>query len=161
VVIANRDWRWRVRNHRNHGGQVEAPQIGTEYSNEYVAELMKQGVPMKEVIKRVTERDIELPREVTLHYFIYCLNLKSGKLEWKKEFYTGHPPGGRHRKNSFVSESPVTDGRHVYVYVANLGLWAFDLKGSPPGTLHLMRIRFTTTSERGVRRRWLGTFWLS
>lgn len=110
-------------------GKSKPPQIGTEYSNEYVAELMKQGVPMEQVIKRVTERDIELPHEVTLHYFLYCLNLKSGKLEWKKEFYTGHPPGGRHRKNSFVSESPVTDGRHVYVYVANLGLWAFDLKG--------------------------------
>ena len=110
-------------------GKSKPPQIGTEYSNEYVAELMKQGLPMEEVIKRVTERDIELPNEVALHYLLYCLNLKSGKVEWQKEFHTGHPPGGRHRKNSFVSESPVTDGRHVYVYVANLGLWAFDMKG--------------------------------
>jgi len=110
-------------------GKSKPPQIGTEYSNEYVAELQKQGLPMEEVIKRVTERDIELPHEVTLHYSLYCLNLKSGKVEWTKDFYTGHPPGGRHRKNSFASESPVTDGRHVYVYVANLGLWAFDTKG--------------------------------
>ena len=110
-------------------GKSKPPQIGTEYSNEYAAELQKQGLPMQEIIKRVTERDIELPNEVMLHYFIYCLNLKNGKVEWKKEFHTGHPPGGRHRKNSFVSESPVTDGRHVYVYVANLGLWAFDLEG--------------------------------
>jgi outer membrane protein assembly factor BamB len=110
-------------------GKSKPPQIGTEYSNEYVAELQKQGLPMKEVIERVTERDIELPHEVTLHYFIYCLDLKSGKMEWQKEFHTGHPPGGRHRKNSFVSESPVTDGKFVYVYVANLGLWAFDMKG--------------------------------
>jgi outer membrane protein assembly factor BamB len=110
-------------------GKSKPPQIGTEYSNEYVAELQKQGLPMKEVIERVTERDIELPNEVMLHYFLYCLNLKSGKVEWQKEFNTGHPPGGRHRKNSFVSESPVTDGKFVYVYVANLGLWAFDVKG--------------------------------
>jgi outer membrane protein assembly factor BamB len=110
-------------------GKSKPPQIGTEYSNEYVAELQKQGLPIEEVLKRVTERDIELPHEVTLHYFIYCLNLKSGKLEWRREFHSGHPPGGRHRKNSFVSESPVTDGKFVYVYVANLGLWAFDLTG--------------------------------
>jgi outer membrane protein assembly factor BamB len=110
-------------------GKSKPPQIGTEYSNEYVAELQKQGLSMAEVVKRVTERDIELPHEVTLHYFLYCLNLKSGKVEWTKEFYTGHPPGGRHRKNSFVSETPVTDGKLIYVYVANLGLWAFDLKG--------------------------------
>ena len=84
---------------------------------------------MEEIIKRVTERDIELPHEVKLHYLLYCLDLKSGKVEWQKEFYFGQPPGGRHRKNSFASESPVTDGKFVYAYVANLGLWAFDLKG--------------------------------
>lgn len=115
-------------------GKSKPPQIGTEYSNEYVAELIKQGLPMAEVIKRVTERDAELPHEVMLHYFLYCLDLKSGKVEWKKEFYSGRPPGGRHRKNSFVSESPVTDGKFVYVYVANLGLWAFDRKGKQAWT---------------------------
>src|SRR4030095_10287243 len=118
-------------------GKSKPPQIGTEYSNEYVAELQKQSLSMAEVVKRVTERDIELPHEVTLHYFLYCLNLKSGKVEWTKEFYAGHPPGGRHRKNSFVSETPVTDGKLIYVYVANLGLWAFDLKGKQVWTTPL------------------------
>src|SRR6185295_5091952 len=60
-------------------GKSKPPQIGTEYSNEYVAELQKQGLPIEEIIKRVTERDIELPHEVTLHYLLYCLDLKSGK----------------------------------------------------------------------------------
>ena len=110
-------------------GKSKQPQIGTEYSNEYVAELMKQKLPMDQVIAKVTERDIELPKEVMLHYFLYRLDLKSGKVEWQKEFYKGQPPGGRHRKNSFVSETPVTDGKFIYVYVANLGLWAFDPKG--------------------------------
>ncbi|MEO8435967.1 MAG: PQQ-binding-like beta-propeller repeat protein [Pyrinomonadaceae bacterium] len=110
-------------------GKSKPPQIGTDYSNEYIAELQKQGLPMSEVIKRVTERDTELPHEVNLHYILYCLNLKSGRVEWQREFHTGRPPGGRHRKNSFVSESPVTDGKFVYVYVANLGLWAFSVNG--------------------------------
>ncbi|HSF25678.1 MAG TPA: PQQ-binding-like beta-propeller repeat protein [Blastocatellia bacterium] len=118
-------------------GKSKQPQIGTEYSNEYVAELQKQGLPMDKVLERVTERDIELPKEVKLHYYLYCLNLRSGKVEWQKEFYAGHPPGGRHRKNSFSSESPVTDGKLVYVYVANLGLWAFDLKGEQVWTTPL------------------------
>ena len=118
-------------------GKSKPPQIGTEYSNEYVAELQKQGLSIEEIIKRVTERDIELPSEVTLHYMLYSLDLKSGKTEWKKEFYTGRPPGGRHRKNSFVSETPVTDGKFVYVYVTNLGLWAFDLKGNVTWTTPL------------------------
>lgn len=112
-------------------GKSKPPQTGTEYSNEYVAELMKQGLPEAEVLKRVTDRDIELPEEVTLHYFLYCLDLESGAVRWKREFHSGRPPGGRHRKNSFASETPVTDGNLVYVYAANLGLFAFDMKGRP------------------------------
>jgi outer membrane protein assembly factor BamB len=118
-------------------GKSKPPQTGTEYSNEYVAELQKQGLSMKEILERVTARDIELPKEVKLHYFLYCLSLKTGKVEWQKEFYAGQPPGGRHRKNSFTSETPVTDGKFVYVYVANLGLWAFDLKGKQAWTTPL------------------------
>jgi outer membrane protein assembly factor BamB len=118
-------------------GKSKPPQTGTEYSNEYAAELEKQGLPVEEIIKRLTERDIELPHEVMLHYFLYCLDLKSGNVEWKKEFYTGHPPGGRHRKNSFISETPVTDGKFIYLYVANLGVWAFDLKGNQTWTTPL------------------------
>jgi outer membrane protein assembly factor BamB len=60
---------------------------------------------------------------------LYCLNLETGAVTWKQEFYAGHPPGGRHRKNSFTSETPVTDGAFVYVYVGNLGLFAYDLNG--------------------------------
>jgi outer membrane protein assembly factor BamB len=111
-------------------GKSKPPQIGTEYSNEYAAELMRQGLPMDQVVEKLKARDIEMPDEVTLHYFLYCLDLKTGGVEWRKEFHTGKPPGGRHRKNSFASESPVTDGKYVYVYIANLGLWAFDLKGT-------------------------------
>ena len=111
-------------------GKSKPPQMGTEYSNEYVAELMKQGLNEQEVLERVTARDIELPKEVMLHYYLYCLDIQTGKVIWRREFYSGQPPGGRHRKNSFASETPVTDGKLVYVYVANLGLYAYDMKGT-------------------------------
>ena len=110
-------------------GKSKPPQVGVDYSNQLVAELSKQGLSEKEIIDRVTERDIELPAEVTVHYFLYCLDFKTGVVNWQKEFYTGHPPGGRHRKNSFASETPVTDGKLVYVYVGNLGLYAFKMNG--------------------------------
>jgi outer membrane protein assembly factor BamB len=110
-------------------GESKTPQVGTQYSNEYAAELQKQGLSPKEINARVTERDFELPEEVTLHSFLYCLDLKTGKLNWKQEYHAGRPPGGRHRKNSFTSETPVTDGRLVYVYGTSIGLWAYDMKG--------------------------------
>ncbi len=110
-------------------GKSKPPQVGVDYSNELVAELMKKGLSEKQVIDGVTERDIELPAEVTVHYFLYCVDLKSGAVSWKREIHGGHPPGGRHRKNSFSSETPVTDGKLVYVYVGNLGLYAYKLNG--------------------------------
>jgi outer membrane protein assembly factor BamB len=110
-------------------GNSKQPQIGTTYSTDYARELKKRGMTDAEAEAKLIERDIEMPNEVVLHYWVYCLDLKSGAVVWKQEFYSGHPPGGRHRKASFTSETPVTDGKAVYVYVGNLGLWAFDLKG--------------------------------
>jgi outer membrane protein assembly factor BamB len=132
-------------------GKSKPPQTGTEYSNEYAAELMKQGLPMEQVLAKLKARDIEMPEEVVLHYVLYCLNLKTGEVEWRREFHAGRPPGGRHRKNSFTSESPVTDGKLVYVYVGNLGLWAFDLDGkqawATPLEAHPIYLDFGTGSS--------------
>jgi hypothetical protein len=75
-------------------GVSKKPQVGTEYSNEYAAELAKQGLSEKQIMEKINERDFELPDQVMLHYFLYCVNLKTGKVEWKREFYAGHPPGG-------------------------------------------------------------------
>lgn len=110
-------------------GLSKKPQVGTQYSNEYVAELQKQGLSNEEIEARVMARDFELPSEVTLHYFLYCVDLKTGKMNWTQEYHTDRPPGGRHRKNSFTSETPVTDGTLVYAYATSLGLWAYDMKG--------------------------------
>lgn len=110
-------------------GASKKPQIGTQYSNEYVAELQKQGLSMQDIEARVVARDFELPNEVTLHYLLYCVDLETGKVHWTQEYHTGRPPGGRHRKNSFASETPVTDGTLVYVYATSLGLWAYDMNG--------------------------------
>ena len=111
-------------------GKAKQPQVGTTYSNDYVAELQKQGLKGKELEDKVNARDFELPHEVTIHYFLYSIDLESGKINWKREFHAGHPPGGRHRKNSFCSETPVTDGKRVYIYINNLGLFAYDLDGN-------------------------------
>ena len=111
-------------------GRAKQPQVGTTYSNDYIAELSKQGFKDKELEDRLNARDFEFPSEVNLHYFLYSVDLYSGRIDWTREFYSGRPPGGRHRKNSFCSETPVTDGKRVYVYINNLGLFAYDFSGN-------------------------------
>lgn len=132
-------------------GESKEPQTGTDYSNQYVAELMKQGLSQDEVMKRVRARDIEMPSEVQVTYWLLCLDLETGKEVWKQQFHSGRPPGGRHRKNSFCSETPVTDGENIYIYIANLGLFAYDQTGkqlwSTPLKSHPIYLEFGTGSS--------------
>ena len=62
-------------------------------------------------------------------WMVYCVSMKTGKILWEKEVHKGVPAFSRHLKNSFASETPVTDGEMFYVYFGNIGLFAFDNAG--------------------------------
>ena len=108
---------------------MKQPSLGVDFSNDYVAELMEEGKSQEEVERLITARDNELPSEIQLTYRLICHDLESGKVLWNSVLHTGPPPVGRHRKNSYASETPVTDGERVYVLIGHLGLFAFDLDG--------------------------------
>ena len=70
------------------------------------------------------------PREVELEYRVICLDLVSGGMLWERVVHRGPPRGAVHLKNSFASETPVTDGERVYAYFGNQGLYCLDLEGN-------------------------------
>ena len=111
-------------------GSFKAPSTGI-YGNDLAAELMKQGLPMEEVIKRVSARDIEFSAEASeVRYVVYALDATTGKVVWQQDAHKGKPFGGRHRKNTYASETPATDGERVYVsFGGNVGLFAYSLTG--------------------------------
>jgi outer membrane protein assembly factor BamB len=112
-------------------GAFKAPSTGI-FGNDYVAELAKQGLSEDEVLKRVTARDIELTAESgDVRYMVYAFDAQSGRLRWEREAHKGAPFGGRHRKNTYASETPATDGERLYVYFGNVGLFAYSLDGKP------------------------------
>src|SRR5262245_28195379 len=111
--------------------RMKPPSLGTEFGNEYIAELRKQGLSTDEINKRVWARDREMPDDIVISLMLFCYDLESGKRLWERQIYHGHPRGGRHVKNSFASETPVTDGERVYAYFTDYGLYAFDLEGNP------------------------------
>ncbi|HVU89963.1 MAG TPA: PQQ-binding-like beta-propeller repeat protein [Pirellulales bacterium] len=69
------------------------------------------------------------PSEAVHQWKVYCLDLKSGTVLWDRTVHEGPPQSSIHLKNSYASETPVTDGRHVYVYFGNVGLYCLDLEG--------------------------------
>jgi outer membrane protein assembly factor BamB len=66
----------------------------------------------------------------TIHQWkALCLDLKSGEVLWEKELHSGKPKSSIHLKNSYASETPVTDGNLVYCSFGNQGLYALNFKG--------------------------------
>ncbi len=62
---------------------------------------------------------------------VICLDVTTGKALWEQVVHRGEPKTSIHLKNSFASETPVTDGERVYALFGNIGLFCFDMKGNP------------------------------
>ena len=60
---------------------------------------------------------------------VYCLDLDRGGVLWERLAHEGVPESSIHLKNSFASETPVTDGQRVYAMFGNLGLFCYDMDG--------------------------------
>lgn len=74
---------------------------------------------------------VESPRPDDEHLWLaHCLDLGSGEELWRTELARAVPKVGRHRKNSYASETAVTDGEHLITHVGDLGTWCVDYGGS-------------------------------
>ncbi len=60
---------------------------------------------------------------------LLCLNADSGKILWEQPVYEGKVYDNRHRKNTYASPTPVTDGKYVYLSFEAEGLYAYDFNG--------------------------------
>jgi outer membrane protein assembly factor BamB len=73
----------------------------------------------------------ERPASSSEHrWMVYAVDFKTGKVLWEREVFRTVPKITRHLKNSYASETPVTDGERVYAYFGNVGLFCFDVKGA-------------------------------
>lgn len=64
-------------------------------------------------------------------WMVYDVDFRTGKIRWEREVSSAPPARAKHLKNSYASETPVTDGERVYFYFGNAGLFVFDLNGRP------------------------------
>jgi outer membrane protein assembly factor BamB len=102
------------------------------YGNDYIAELQAQGLSGEEIMRRVRARDNESPDESDeIRYTVYALDAASGRIKWEREAHRGKPSGGRHRKNTYASETPATDGERLYAsFGQNVGVFCYALDGT-------------------------------
>ena len=64
-------------------------------------------------------------------FIVLCLNRHTGKVIWERVAKSATPHEGYHGKyGSFASNSPVTDGKHLYAFFGSRGLYKYDLNGN-------------------------------
>ena len=72
----------------------------------------------------------QVPPNAAFRWMLYDFDFATGKLRWQRELRSGVPATPRYHRNSFATETPVTDGNRVYVFHAPAGLLsAIDFNG--------------------------------
>lgn len=61
---------------------------------------------------------------------VYCLNLKTGDIEWEKTACSGVPEQKRHPMSSHANCTPATNGEYLVAFFGSEGLYCYDLKGN-------------------------------
>jgi outer membrane protein assembly factor BamB len=78
----------------------------------------------------MTTKDLSLSTDVH-RWMVFDVDFKTGQIRWERQVQQAAPVKSRHQKNSYASETPVTDGDRVYAYFSSAGLFAFDMNGKP------------------------------
>ncbi len=59
-----------------------------------------------------------------------CINAETGNIIWNKISFEGNPRINKHAGSTYACETPVSDGKYVYVYYGMVGVYCYDLKGN-------------------------------
>ena len=60
---------------------------------------------------------------------LICVDAKTGKIVWERTAYEGPVFDHRHRRNTYASPTPITDGKLVYAFFGSEGLYCYDFGG--------------------------------
>lgn len=60
---------------------------------------------------------------------VLALDARTGKVVWSKTAYEGKMFDDRHRKNTYASSTPVTDGKHLFVHFGSEGIYCYTTDG--------------------------------
>ena len=61
---------------------------------------------------------------------LIAISRNDGSILWQKTLHEANPHEGKHQDGTYASNSPVTDGEHVYAYFGSRGLYCVDMMGN-------------------------------
>jgi outer membrane protein assembly factor BamB len=96
----------------------------------YVLTAAPAGVPIEAAPPAEGDRG---PRGIqpdqAQQFTILAIRRSDGGLAWKKVLREEVPHEGTHATGSWASNSPITDGEHLYAYFGSRGLYCLDMDG--------------------------------
>ena len=63
-------------------------------------------------------------------FVVLAINRKNGAILWQRTLHTESPHETAHETGSWASNSPVTDGEHLFVSFGSSGIYCLDMDGS-------------------------------
>ncbi len=60
---------------------------------------------------------------------VFCVDRDTGKILWDKTAYEGPVYDHRHKRGSYASPTPITDGKYVWAFFGSEGLYCYDFDG--------------------------------
>ena len=70
------------------------------------------------------------PPDVVYRWEVHCIDRASGKTLWTQLALESKPRIPTQPSNTYATETPVSDGEHVYAYFAMHGLFCYDFDGN-------------------------------
>ena len=95
--------------------------VSTAVANDPNVETFKGGIYMGENQPK--------PDASEYAYRVICFDANQGSVVWSTAVARQNPKTRRHTKNTYASETPVTDGKYVFASFGAAGLYAVDFEG--------------------------------
>ena len=125
---------WDVKNNANVSWKLPIPGLGHSSpviweDNVFITTAVGEGNEDPYLRVGLYGESPDHPEDYIHHFKVYCINKKTGKVNWEKTSNSAVPKVKRHIKSSHATCSPATDGRYVVVFFGSEGLYCYNMKG--------------------------------
>ena len=81
------------------------------------------------------------PASRAMEFVVIAIDRRSGTVLWRKTVRKALPHEGAHYSGTMASNSPVTDGKHVYAFFGSRGLYCLNFRGEKKWEKDLGKMR--------------------
>jgi outer membrane protein assembly factor BamB len=118
---------------RNVKWKAEVPGLGHSspivWGNRVFVTTAVSSDPREDYWEKGFPRSDRKPDAAEISWKVLCFDRDTGRLLWEQTAIKAKPAHARQTKNSYASQTPVTDGTYIYAYFGDQGMYCYDFQG--------------------------------